>query len=150
QAVYSDGAFANQAIAMKVNVKMTGGGNHQRRGVDKVTLGYVQNTPNDTFQGRYADGRTEKEVITTVPVPSGLILPPAPPPPPPPPPPMMLKFPVRDHTGIANFNGIRVFINSSSDVNPADRKDLPGGEHSRVVRYVDSPAAGCDLKHPVT
>src|SRR5262249_55274436 len=127
-----------------------GGGNHQRRGVNKVTLGYIQNTPNDTFQARYADGRTEKEVITTVPVPGGVILPPPAPPPPPPPAPVMLAFPGRDHTGIANFNGVNVFINTSSDNNPADRKDLPAGGHTRVARFVDSPGAGCAMKHPVT
>jgi hypothetical protein len=138
---YSDAEFANHAIAMKVTVKLTGGGPDQRRGLDKVGLGYIQQTTADSVQGTYADGNTLKEVITVIP-----------PPPPPPRPlitagtPAMLAFPVRD-TREPNIKGTGPFIISSSD---RARKFDPAGGQWRIVRFIDPPVIVLDLTHPVT
>lgn len=142
---YTDAEFTKHLIAMKVTVKLTGGGTDgvagvtgdQTRGTEKITLGYIQQTTADSITGTYADGKTLKEKIFASP---------------PPPDPVMagtpaeLAFPVRDHAGTAN-NGSGTFINSSSD---NDSSPIASGGLQKVVRVVDSPAIGLNLAHPVS
>ena len=67
QTAYGDATFTGNAIAMKVTVQLFGGGGDQHRGVDKVTLGYIQDTTADSIKGTYADGKTEKKSSLTTP-----------------------------------------------------------------------------------
>lgn len=134
---YNDTEFANHAIAMKVTVKLTGGGPDQQRGLEKVGLGYIQQTTAESVQGTYADARTLREVIvvnaaTPSPITAGA--------------PAMLAFPVRDTRG-ASVKGTWPFIISSSD---RARKDDPSGGQWRIVRFIDPPAIVLNLTHPVT
>ena len=136
-AAYTDAEFLKHPLAMKVTVKLTGGGANQRRGTDKIGLGYIQQTPADSVTGTYADGRTLKEVIvqntaTPEPITTGT--------------PTMLGFPVRDTRG-ANVSGTGPFIISSSD---ADKSPIAAGGQQRIVRYVDPPAIAIRMTHPVT
>jgi outer membrane protein OmpA-like peptidoglycan-associated protein len=136
-AAYTDAEFAKHPLAMKVTVRLVGGGANQRRGTDKVRLGYIQTTTADSVAGTYADGRTLKEVIAVSaaladPITGGA--------------PALLAFPVRDTRG-ANSKGTGPFIISSSDV---EKSELPGGGLQRIVRYVDPPAIVLNLRHPVT
>lgn len=136
-AAYTDAEFVKYCLSVKVTVKVTGGGANQRRGVDKVGVGYIQTTTADTVTGTYADGRTLKEVIfesaaLADPVTSGT--------------PAKLAFPVRDTRG-ANDKGTGPFIVSSSD---NDKSDIAAGGQKRVVRYVEPPAIAIAMSHPVT
>lgn len=139
-ASYTDAEFTKYPLSAKVTIKLTGGGANQRRGVDKVGVGYIQTTTSDSVTGTYADGRTVKEVIAVNaaladPITSGT--------------PAMLAFPVLD-TGAKSPPSDRntgPFINSSSD---SDKTNLPGGGQQRVVRYLEPPAIALPKKHPVT
>lgn len=135
--LYTDAAFITETLAMKVTVKLTGGGANQRRGTDKIGLGYIQNFRGDSFRGTYADGRTVKEVFAVDPAIADPITGGTP---------ALLGFPVRDHRGNAS-NGANTFINSSSD---ADQSPIAAGGQQRVVRFVDSPAIVIQRTHPVT
>lgn len=147
QTAYGDATFTGNAIAMKVTVQLFGGAADRKRGTDKVILGYIQTTTDDTITAHYADGKVEKEVIFANPVPAGApdVDPPTgavvggihP----------ALDFPVRDHR-TANTNGIGTVINSSSDRN--DITDIATGGQQRIVRFVDPPAIGVDMAHPIT
>jgi hypothetical protein len=134
---YTDAEFTKHLIAMKVTVKLTGGGAQQRRGTDKITLGYIQQTTGDSVMGTYAGGKTEKEVIFADPIPAGPVESGSPP---------VLGFPVRDTRG-ANCNGTGAFIISSSD---NDKSNIAAGGEQRVVRFIDSPAIDLDMAHPST
>lgn len=136
-AAYRDAEFAKHPLAMKVTVKLTGGGANQLRGTDKIGLGYIQQTPADSVTGTYADGRTLKEVIvvnaaTPSPITAGV--------------PSLLAFPVRD-TRFGSFQNTGPFIISSSD---NDQSPIAAGGQQRVVRFVDPPAIVIRLRHPVT
>lgn len=144
---YGDAEFLRQLIGFKVTVNLIGGGADQRRGVDKLTLGYNQTTTADSIVGAYVDGRTERETLFVMPIPPANLGPggqvvsnPALP---------TLAFSVRDTRGTAN-SGTGPFIISSSDANPADKKNLPAGGEQRVVRMIDTPAIAIDMRHPVT
>jgi hypothetical protein len=136
-ATYTDAEFTKHPLAMKLAVKLIGGGADQRRGTDKVRLGFIQTTTADSVTGTYADGRTVKEVIAqnaalADPITGGT--------------PAMLAFPVRDTRGAAN-SGSGPYIISSTDT---DKSNLPSGGLKRVVRFVDPPAIALAKKHPVT
>lgn len=139
-ASYTDAEFTKYALSAKVTIKLTGGGANQRRGVDKIGVGYIQTTTADSVTGTYADGRTVKEKIAVnaalpSPITSGT--------------PPMLAFPVLD-TGAKSPPSDRntgPFINSSSD---NDKTDLPAGGQQRIVRYLEPPAIVLPKKHPVT
>ncbi len=136
-AATSDAIFANHALAMKVAVKLTGGAANQKRGIDKIVMGFIQDFRGDSFMGTYADGRTVKEVFAVNaaiadPIVGGT--------------PALLGFPVRDHRGLSS-NGANTFINSSGE---ADKASPATGGETRVVRFVDSPAIAIQLTHPVT
>jgi len=137
---YGDNEFANHAFAIKVTVKVTGGGGDQRRGIDQIGIGYIQQVTADSFMGTYADGRTLQEVIVqSSATPSTAIVSGSP---------AMLAFPVRDHWDHTGTDrGINVFINSSSDNGPSPPAS---GVEQRVVRVVDSPGIGVTMIHPVT
>ncbi|HEX3250807.1 MAG TPA: hypothetical protein VHS05_15350, partial [Pyrinomonadaceae bacterium] len=136
-AAYTDAEFLKHPLAMKVTVKLTGGGADQLRGTDKIGLGYIQQTTGDSITGTYADGRTLKEVITVnaaAPSPiTGGVHP-------------LLGFPVRD-TRFGSVQNTGPFIVSSSDV---DRAAIAAGGQQRIVRFVDPPAIAIDMAHPVT
>ncbi len=136
-AAYNDGVFTNHLIAMKVTVLLTGGGAQKRRGTEKITLGYVQQTTGDSFVGTYADGKTEKEMIFASPLPPSPVTTGTP---------ALLAFPVRDTRG-ASSNGTSAFIISSSD---NDSSNPASGGLQKVVRFVDPPAIAIDLTHPVS
>ena len=144
-AAYRDPEFVKHPLAMKVTVKLTGGGANQLRGTDKVGLGYIQQTPADSVTGTYADGRTLKEVIVqstaTPPIITGGA-------------PALLGFPVRDAPDAnvpdplnVNVHGTGPFIISSSD---DEKSPIASGGQQRVVRFVDPPAIVISLTHPVT
>jgi hypothetical protein len=144
---YGDAEFVRHLIGFKVRVNLIGGGANKRRGVSKLTLGYNQTTTADSVVGTYADGRTERETLFVMPIPpanlgpggqvvSGAGL-------------ATLAFPVRDTRGASN-SGTGPFIISSSDANPADKKNLASGGEQRVVRMIDPPAIAIDMTHPVT
>jgi hypothetical protein len=126
--VYADALFTQRPLAMRVVVKLTGGGGNQRRGVDKVTLGYIHNFTGDSFKGTYASGSTEKEVFAVIPPPPDTI--------PVGSPELLLGFPIRD-TRAATSNGIDPFIINSTD---AEKTPLPGGGQRRIVKFMDRPA----------
>ncbi|MGZ8900037.1 MAG: OmpA family protein, partial [Limisphaerales bacterium] len=132
-AAYTDAEFAKHPLSMKVTVKLTGGGADQRRGVNKIGMGYIQQTPADTFKGTYADGRTLKEAIV-----ANTANPPGPG--------NQLAFPVRDTRG-PSVSGTGPFIVSSSDV---DQSVIAAGGQQRIVRFVDPPAIAIALRHPAT
>lgn len=134
---YSDAEFAKHPLAMKMTVRLVGGGADKRRGTDKVRLGYIQTTTADSVTGTYADGHTLREVIVqnaslADPITAGA--------------PAMLAFPVRDTRGASN-SGSGSFIVSSSDV---AKSNLPKGGLKRIVRFVDPPAIVLQMQHPVT
>jgi hypothetical protein len=134
---YTDAEFTKHALSMKVTVKLVGGGANERRGTDKVRLGYIQTTTADSFAGSYGGGKTLKEVIAEDPTIASPITGGAP---------AMLAFPVRDARDAGN-SGSGPFINSSSDV---DKSEPASGGLQRVVRYIDSPAIALRLSHPVS
>lgn len=134
--VYTDAEFTKHPLAMKVTVKLTGGGSDQRRGVDRIGLGYIQTTPSDSICGSYTHGKTAKEVILQAPTGAAYVLPGSTP--------ALLSFPVRDTRG-AGASGTAPFIVSSSD---AERASLPDGGQKRVVRFVDPPAILLPYEHP--
>jgi hypothetical protein len=136
-ASYTDAEFLRHPLAMKVTVKITGGGANQRRGVDKVGLGFIQQTPSDSVTGTYADGRTLREVITQNPAAPDPITTGNPP---------LLPFPVRDTRG-SSVSGTGPFIISSTD---RDITAIAAGGEQRVCRYVDPPAIILKRRHPVT
>ena len=136
-AAYTDAEFVKHPFAVKITVKLVGGGAEKRRGTDKVHLGYIQTTTADSITGTYADHKTLKEVIaedpaTDNPITHGH--------------PAMLGFPVRDTRGASNNNS-GPFIISSSD---NGKEDLADGGLQRVVRYVDPPAIALNMTHPVS
>ncbi|MCP4130462.1 MAG: hypothetical protein GY754_05725 [bacterium] len=135
-ASYTDANFLNHAISFKVTVKLTGGGSNQRRGTDKVRLGYIHTTTSDSITGTYPAGKTVKEIIAknaALPfvITTGT--------------PAKLAFPVRDTRGAA-LSGAGSFIVTSSDT---DKSNIAAGGLKRVVRVMDSPAIIIPLKHPV-
>jgi len=144
-ASYTDAQFTKHLIAMKVTVKLTGGGTDgvagvvgdQNRGTEKITLGYIQQTTADSVSGTYADGKTEKEKIFASPLPPSPVTTGTPP---------ELAFPVRDTRGAAS-NGSSAFIISSSDNN---HSVIATGGLQKIVRFVDPPAIAIDLAHPVS
>lgn len=136
-ASYTDALFATAPLAMKVTVKLTGGGANQKRGVDKVFLGYIQQTTADSVVGTYADGRNLREFIAqnaalASPITTGT--------------PPGLAFPVRDTRG-PSFSGTGTFIISSTD---RDITAIATGGEQRICRYIDPPAIVLNLRHPVT
>jgi len=136
-ASYTDAEFTKHPLAIKLVVKLIGGGSDKRRGTDKVRLGFIQTTTADSVKGTYSDGRTLKEVIAqnaalADPIKSGS--------------PTMLAFPVRDTRGSAN-SGSGPYIISSSDM---EKSNIVGGGLKRVVRFVDPPGIVLPKKHPVT
>ena len=136
-ASYTDAEFTKHLIAMKVTVKLTGGGANQRRGTERIRLGYIQQTTADSVTGTYADGKTLKEKIFASPLPPNPVTAGTP---------AQLAFPVRDTRGAAS-NGSGTFIISSSD---HDSSAIATGGLQKVVRFVDPPAIAIDLTHPVT
>lgn len=134
---YADGLLALRPLAMRVVVKLTGGGADKKRGTDRVFLGYIHNFSGDSFAGTYADGRTLKEVFAVNaaladPITGGA--------------PAMLGFPIRD-TRSASNKGTAPFIINSTD---AEQSDAPGGGQKRIVKFMDKPAVVVNKTHPVT
>jgi hypothetical protein len=143
--MYADALFNQRPLAMRVDVKLTGGGGSWLRGVDKVALGYIQNFTGDNFHGTYADGKTEKEVFAVDPATPNPITGPDPithvaP--------ALLGFPIRDmRPGVVASNGTVPFMTNSTD---AEKTLPPGGGQQRVVKFMDRPEVSVHLTHPVS
>lgn len=134
---YGDAVFTQWLIAMKMTVQLLGGGPQQRRGTEKITLGYIQQTPSDSFAATYADGKVTPEKIFANPVPPNPLTHGTP---------VELTFPVRD-TRQNSGSGDGAFIISSSD---NDSSNIAAGGLQKIVRFIDSPAVAMNWVHPTT
>lgn len=131
---YTDAVQTQFAFGLKAVVKLTGGGVYQRRGLDRVRLGYVQHIVSETFVATYTDGRTYRVIYTNSPAPG-----------PGGPLPAVIAFPIHDESAAA-LSGAAAFITSSTD----DARSALALGQQRTVRMIDCPGNFIDLQHPTT